>query len=161
MQEIPLVNYVALIHLCSVAAWLGVVMTEVLIEVYPYVNKNGRAYNSTIHFHYWIDLLLELPLVLLLLGSGIVLIFLNQGLDLLHILKIGSGLVPVLACFAGIYVVLRRSAALKAGKKEEELWWGSRNIVIVVLVASPFFALSMGLGVWLARGRLLEMLAAG
>lgn len=159
MQELPLINYVSLIHLLSVGAWLGVVMTETLIEVYPY--KDRGLYRSTIHFHYWIDLLVELPLVLLLLGSGIVLVFLSSSLDLLHILKIVSGLVPVLACFAGIYVVLRRSAALKAGKKEEDLWDGSRHIVIAVLIGSPFFAISLGLGFWLARGRLLELLAGG
>lgn len=159
VQELPLINYVSLIHLLSVGAWLGVVMTETLIEVYPY--KDRGLYRSTIHFHYWIDLLVELPLVLLLLGSGIVLVFLSSSLDLLHILKIVSGLVPVLACFAGIYVVLRRSAALKAGKKEEDLWDGSRHIVIAVLIGSPFFAISLGLGFWLARGRLLELLAGG
>lgn len=49
---------------------------------------------------------MELPLVLLLLGSGIVLIFLSASLDLLHILKIASGLIPVLACFTGIYIVV-------------------------------------------------------
>jgi hypothetical protein len=159
MQELPLINYVSMIHLFSVAAWLGVVMTELVIEVYPY--RNRGLYLSTIHFHYWIDLFVELPLVLLLLGSGIVLIFLNTNLDLLHVLKIASGLIPVLACFAGIYVVLRRSAALRAGAREEDLWGGSRNIVIAVLIASPFFGLSLGLGFWLARNRLLEMLTVG
>ena len=159
MQELPLINYVSMIHLFSVAAWLGVVMTELVIEVYPY--KNRGLYLSTIHFHYWIDLLVELPLVLLLLGSGIVLIFLNASLDLLHILKIVTGLIPVVACFSGIYIVIRRAKALKAGKKEEDLWGGSRNIVIVVLIASPFFGLSFGLGLWLARSRLLEMVTGG
>ena len=159
MQELPFINYVSMIHLFSVAAWLGVVMTEVVIEVYPY--KNRGFYLSTIHFHYWIDLFVELPVVLLLLGSGIALIFLDMNLDLLHILKITSGLIPVLACFAGIYIVLRRSAALKAGAKEEDLWGGSRNIVIAVLIASPFFGLSLGLGFWLARTRMLEMVAGG
>jgi len=159
MQELPLINYVSMLHLFSVAAWLGVVMTELVIEVYPY--KNRGLYLSTIHFHYWIDLFVELPLVLLLLGSGIVLIFLNTNLDLLHILKIISGLIPVLACFVGIYVVINRSRALKAGKKEEDLWGGSRNIVIAVLIASPFFAISLGLGFWLARSRMLELIKGG
>ena len=159
MQELPLINYVSMIHLFSVAAWLGVVMTELVIEVYPY--RNRELYLSTIHFHYWIDLLVELPLVLLLLGSGIALIFLKASLDLLHILKIVSGLIPVLACFAGISIVLRRSAALKAGKAVEDLRGGSRQIVIVVLVASPFFGLSLGLGVWLARSRILELISGG
>ena len=159
MQELPLINYVSLIHLLSVGAWLGVVMTETLIEVYPY--KNRGLHHSTIHFHYWIDLLVELPLVLLLLGSGIVLVFLSTSLDLLHILKIVTGLIPVVACFSGIYIVIRRANALKAGKKEEDLWGGSRNIVIVVLIASPFFGLSFGLGLWLARSRLLDMVTGG
>jgi hypothetical protein len=159
MQELPLINYVSMIHLFSVAAWLGVVMTELVIEVYPY--KNRGLYLSTIHFHYWIDLLVELPLVLLLLGSGIVLIFLNASLDLPHILKIVTGLIPVVACFSGICIVIRRANALKAGKKVEDLWGGSRNIVIVVLIASPFFGLSFGLGLWLARSRLLEMVTGG
>ena len=66
-----------------------------------------------------------------------------------------------LACFTGIYIVLRRSAALKAGKKAEDLRGGSRNIVIVVMVASPFFGISMGLGLWLARSRLLELINGG
>lgn len=159
MQDLPLINCVSVIHLFSVAAWLGVVMTELVIEVYPY--RNRGLYLSTIHFHYWIDLFVELPVVLLLLGSGIFLVFLNANLDLLHILKVVSGLIPVLACFTGIYIVIRRANALKAGKKEEDLWGGSRNIVIVVLLASPFFGLSLGLGLWLARSRLMEMLTGG
>jgi hypothetical protein len=159
MQELPLINYVSMIHLFSVAAWLGVVMTELVIEVYPY--RNRGLHLSTIQFHYWIDLLVELPLVLLLLGSGIVLIFLSSSPDLLHILKIATGLIPVLACLSGIYIVIRRANALKAGKKEEDLWGRSRNIVIMVLIASPFFGLSLGLGFWLARSRLLELLTGG
>ena len=48
-------------------------MTELVIEVYPY--KNRGLYLSTIHFHYWIDLLVELPLVLGVIATGVALFF--------------------------------------------------------------------------------------
>jgi ABC-type molybdate transport system permease subunit len=71
-METQAIDVLAMAHLIVLSMWGGVVATEAVIEIFPFRRRELHA--ATIRFHYWIDLLVELPLVLAVIATGIVLL---------------------------------------------------------------------------------------
>jgi len=88
-MEIQAHNVLAMVHLIMLSMWGGVVATEAVIEIYPFRRRELHA--ATIRFHYWIDLLVELPLVLAVIATGIALLLLTDPVTPLHLVKVGFG----------------------------------------------------------------------
>ena len=120
-------NLLAMIHLMMLSLWGGVVATEVVIEVYPFRKRELHA--ATIRFHYWIDLLVELPLVLAVIATGVGLWVLTDPVTTLHLVKIGFGAAAVAVNLFCIVVVVKRGRRLAASAEEEGLWRASRTVL--------------------------------
>lgn len=125
-------NVMAMVHLIILSMWGGVVATEAVIEVYPFRKRELHA--ATIRFHYWIDLLVELPLVLALIVTGVVLFFLTDPLTPLHLVKIGLGGAAVGVNLFCIVVVVRRGRRLAHDAEEAGLWRASRTVLACFVV---------------------------
>jgi hypothetical protein len=156
MHSLPLVNLVSIMHLTLLCLWGGVVATESVIELYPF--RRRQLHQDSIRLHYWIDLLVELPLIVGVLASGIALVVLAWPLTWTHALKIAGAAVAVSANLICIVFVVRRGRALAAGAPEPELWAATRRIIICAVVGLPFAAVAAGLGFFLAYHRLLELI---
>jgi len=120
-------NLLAMMHLIMLSLWGGVVATEAVIEVYPFRQRELHA--ATIRFHYWIDLLVELPLVLAVIVTGGALFFLTDPLTPLHYVKIGFGGAAVAINLLCIVVVVKRGRRLEGAAEEERLWRASRTVL--------------------------------
>ena len=120
-------NLLAMIHLMMLSLWGGVVATEAVIEVYPFRKRELHA--ATIRFHYWIDLLVELPLVLAVIATGAGLWYLTDPVTPLHLVKIGFGAAAVAVNLFCIVVVVKRGRRLAASAEEEGLWRASRTVL--------------------------------
>jgi hypothetical protein len=120
-------NLVALIHLIMLSLWGGVVATEAVIELYPFRQRELHA--ATIRFHYWIDLLVEFPLVLAVIVTGAVLIFWTDPLTPLHYVKVGFRAAAVAINLFCIVVVVKRGRRLEGNAEEEGLWRASRTVL--------------------------------
>jgi hypothetical protein len=121
------IDALAMIHLIVLSLWGGVVATEAVIEVYPFRQRELHA--ATIRFHYWIDLLVELPLVLAVIGTGTTLVFLTDPLTPLHFVKIVFGGAAVVVNLFCIVVVVKRGRRLAGDADEERLWLASRTVL--------------------------------
>ena len=88
-METQIFDILAMLHLIMLSLWGGVVATEAVIEVLPFRQRELHA--ATIRFHYWIDLLVELPLVLAVIATGAALFFLTDEVTPLHLVKVGLG----------------------------------------------------------------------
>ena len=62
METLPPTSLFSILHMAFLGFWGGVVATESVLEVYPY--RRRELHQHTIQFHYWIDLIVELPLVI-------------------------------------------------------------------------------------------------
>ncbi len=120
-------DVLAMLHLIMLSMWGGVVATEAVIEVYPFRQRELHA--STIRFHYWIDLLVELPLVLAVIATGAALFFLTDPVTPLHLVKIGLGGAAVAVNLFCIVVVVKRGRRLADDIEEEGLWRASRTVL--------------------------------
>ena len=120
-------NLLAMVHLIFLSMWGGVVATEAVIEVYPF--RRPELHAATVRFHFWIDLLVELPLVLAVVATGITLLFLTDPLTPLLFLKVGFGGSAVAINLFCIAVVIRRGRHLECGADDGSLWRSSRVVL--------------------------------
>ncbi len=156
MDKLPLINLVSMIHLIVLSLWGGVVLTESVLELYPFLRR--PLHEHSIRYHFWIDLLVELPLILAVLATGLTMAYMAWPVSNAHLLKIAFALVAITANLTCIAFVLKRKTLLDAGASEPELWKSSRRIVMCAVVGMPFAAIAAGLGFWLGYHRLLLLL---
>jgi len=126
-METQMFDILAMLHLMMLSLWGGVVATEAVIEVYPFRKRELHA--ATIRFHYWIDLLVELPLVLAVIATGTALFFLTDQVTPLHLVKIGLGGAAVAVNLFCIVVVVKRGRRLEGDGNDERLWRASRTVL--------------------------------
>jgi len=126
-METQAFDVMAMVHLIMLSLWGGVVATEAVIEIYPFRRRELHA--ATIRFHYWIDLLVELPLVLAVIATGIALVLLTDTVTPLHLVKIGFGSVAVAINLFCIVVVVKRGRRLDRGADNGPLWRASRVVL--------------------------------
>jgi hypothetical protein len=146
------IDALAMVHLIVLSLWGGVVATEAVIEVYPFRQRELHA--ATIRFHYWIDLLVELPLVLAVIATGAALVFLTDPLTPLHFVKIGFGGAAVAVNLFCIVVVVKRGRRLAEDADDERLWRASRTVLACFAVGLLCAAGAAILGFRFAIGRL-------
>jgi len=125
-----------LIHLVMLALWGGVVATEMVIEVLPF--RHPDLHPAAIRFHFWIDLLVELPLVIAVAVTGSTLLFLVDEITVQHVVKIAFGCAAIAVNLFCIVVVVRRGCRLDTA--EEPVLWRASRIVLVCFVAGLAFA---------------------
>ena len=120
-------SVLAMMHLIVLAGWGGVVATESVIEVAPFRWRD--LHPAAIRFHYWIDLLVELPLVLAVVATGVGLALTTPELTGLHAVKISFGATAVSVNLFCILVVVRRGRRLRQGEDDRGLWRASRVVL--------------------------------
>lgn len=120
-------DVLAMVHLIMLSLWGGVVATEAVIELLPFRRKELHA--AAIRFHYWIDLLVELPLVLAVITTGAALALSMGELSSLHWFKILLGAIAVAINLFCIFVVVRRGRRLDRDAAPEPLWRASRVVL--------------------------------
>ncbi len=126
------------LHLILIAAWAGVVLVEAVLELLP-LHRPELA-DATATFHFWVDLLVELPLLLGVLVTGTLLLH-GRQVDTRLALKIaaGSGAVAInLVCVA--WVVAREQAARPMRRRL------SRWILLTPAIGIPLGLLALFLG---------------
>ena len=160
MLSIPTINLVALAHLSFVSAFVGLYLAEATMELYAFFfNRGDKVLNhSVMRLHYWIDNLVEIPIIAGFVGTGIWMAFLVDELTMLHIVKIGCVVfalsVPGSMCLRSVN---RRYKLLKENAPEDILLNKSRNIIyIIAILFNPFVIAAAVIGCWLAYNRVLE-----
>ena len=139
-------------HLIVLSLWGGVVATEAVIEIYPF--RRPELHAAAIRFHYWIDLLVELPLVLAVIATGVALLLLTDPVTPLHLVLIGFGGATVAINLFCIVVVVKRGQQLERHADDESLWRSSRTVLACFAIGLLCAAGAATLGFWLALERL-------
>ena len=128
MMESNALNVVAMGHLMVLSMWGGVVATEAVVELLPF--RRRELHPAAIRFHFWIDLLVELPMVVAVIGTGIALSILIPTVTSLHVVKIVLGGAAVLVNLFCIAVVVRRGRGLGSDVDGRSLWRDSRIVLL-------------------------------
>jgi hypothetical protein len=148
-MEVQAPDVLAMAHLVVLALWGGVVATEAVVEILPF--RRPELHPAAIRFHTWIDLLVELPLVLAVAGTGAVLALTVEPLTTTHVVKIGFAGAAVAVNLFCIAVVLRRGRRLDgSGGDAAPLWRESRIVLACFAVGLACAAVAATLGFRLA-----------
>ena len=148
---IPSTDVLAMLHLTVLALWGGVVATEAVIEVYPF--RERAMHHATIRLHYWIDLLVEAPLVVAVVATGVSLLLSIELITPVHVLKVCFAAAAVAVNVFCIAVVVRRGRGLRNGVAESRLWRWSRVVLACFAVGLLCAAVAAWAGFSLALSR--------
>lgn len=155
MKEIPLVNLIEMLHFMLLSLWGGVVITEAVIELYPY--KEKTLHDSAVTFHYYIDIFVEGPLLLGVLLTGSILAW-SIKLTALHYIKITAGLTAITMNFICIVLVIKRKLLKDRGVGKDVLWRYSRYIITTAVIGIPAAMVAVYLGLTLGYQRMLHLI---
>lgn len=121
----------ALIHVIAIAFWLGVVAVETVFEKAP-IDKNAIA-----HLHSLTDRFVEIPIVVIVLISGL-LLWAQADWTLQLLPKVLAGVGAVAANFYCYYCVEKRSAKESSFDRMSKLIEKSALIGFVCFVAALY-----------------------
>jgi len=152
VMESSAIDTLAMIHLMVLSLWGGVVATEAVVEIYPF--RHREMHPAAIRLHYWIDLLVEAPLVLAVVVTGVWLLFLTDPVTRLHLVKVAFAGVAVAVNVFCIAVVVRRGRRLERRAPEDQLWKASRVILACFAVGLACAGVAAVVGFNLAFSRL-------
>lgn len=130
-MEVAARELLPMVHLMALSLWGGVVATEAVIEVYPF--RHPGAHAATIRLHYWIDLIVEAPLVLAVVVTGGILLITTQSITPLHLVKVGFASAAIAVNIYCIVVVIRRGRGLDR-RGDDALFWGASRVVLACFV---------------------------
>ena len=82
MESVPVIQTVSVVHLCLVAAFLGLYLCEVVVEA---SHQGDELHPIAIRMHYLLDVFVEVPLVSAILVSGVALTLLLEEITTPHI----------------------------------------------------------------------------
>lgn len=160
MGPIPLVNVIAVVHLSMIFMFLGVFAAESVLELSAFMGEQSREkLFQNIRVHYWIDNLVELPVVFAVIASGIAMIFLVDKLTTLHYIKIACVAAMFISALPCAIIVNRRYHALKKGHPEDKLRQSTITMIRAVsFLMSPFLIGALCLGFYLAFFRISDLI---
>lgn len=154
MGSIPAENIVAVLHLAFVSALIGVIATETVMELLPLRHKD--LHHGAIRFHLWIDLLLEAPLALGVVATGITMATLINELTTYHLVKISFASIAFMLGITCIIRVIRRNRLREGRASEDVLEKETKKIHLTAAVIYILLIAVVILGVWLAYNRVLN-----
>ncbi len=148
---IPTINTLAVVHLAFISVFIGLYAAEAVLELYAHYHpQDEAAHRATITLHYWIDVLIEIPVVLGIVVSGILMATLVEELTALHWVKIAA-----VVSFLAIAVicpieVVKRYALIKSDGSEQNLRAKSKRVIFSAAFSATFFQHGLRFGL-LAR----------
>jgi hypothetical protein len=124
-------------HLILISLWAGIVLAEVVIEL---VGRQEAYVSAAATMHYWIDLLLELPVLGGILVTGGLLAMRAWPLTRLHWIKIAAALAAIGAnLFCAIVVAKCHRVAAHTKARY-------RRPILLSIAGAPFGVLALYVG---------------
>lgn len=125
-------------HLVFLSAWGGLILGEAAVEFPARSSESLKA--AAARFHYWMDLFVEIPLLLGVVLTGGVL-FGRAGWSPLLGIKAACGLAAVAANVMCVVMVIRRSKARPDSVDALTQW-----IFRAPAIGIPFALVALGIG---------------
>jgi hypothetical protein len=129
----------ALLHLVFVSMWGGLVLAEIVVEILGDKNEARRAHAATLHF--WIDVLIEIPLLVGVVATGGLLVAATP-LDRDLIVKLVAAAIAIAANLYCAAAVVLRYTRRESAAAVQRLRWRVRASAI----GFPFAAVAAYIG---------------
>lgn len=130
-------------HLLSLGGWAGLVLTESVMELVSH--RSERLRYAVARLHRAIDLWVELPLLALVLVTGVILLLSVQPDGALH-MKVTCGLTAIAANVACVFYVLKRGRIAETGVDVRAHDRLTKRIFLTASVGMPLALVALYLG---------------
>lgn len=134
------------LHLLLLAGWAGLVLAEAVVEL---AARDEPARRAAARFHFWIDVLVEIPLLAGVVVTGALLLARVSPPSPLHLLHVAAGLAAVAANSCCVVLVIRRYRRL-GRSSDADLLVQARRVRLSAIVGVPFalVAAYVGFAYW-------------
>ena len=129
-----------LAHLLLLGMWAGLVFAEVIVELLP--RTHPELWPAAIRFHFWMDLLVEAPILFGVVTTG-ALLLMHGPIDPALAVKSAAGLLAVGANATCIVVVVRRARSRTDAARVRRL---SAGVLATALLGIPCALVAFILG---------------
>ncbi len=156
MDQIPAIHMVSTMHLCLVAAFLGVYACETIVEG---SHARDELHPTAIRMHFLIDIFLEIPLMIGIFATGVILSFQVEDVTTPHAWLIGCGTIVVFSCIFCFFRFVRTRRRLLDGETIDHARLAairSQFGVVTLGILTPALVVALGIGFWLAHQRAVE-----
>jgi hypothetical protein len=154
METISTLDLLAALHLLIVGGVLACGAIEVVFEYYA-LFFDRTLHHSAIRIHYWVDILVEIPLFIGVALTGTLMLLQLETISGLHLAKVGVSYVIVIGFAVCAMETFRRKRLLDEGAEEEILLASTRSMMVrnvaIIGVLTQFVLFS---GLWLSYQRL-------
>jgi hypothetical protein len=152
----PAIHVVSTIHLCLVAAFLSMYACEAVVEG---SHARDELHPTAIRIHFLIDVFLEIPLMIGIFATGVVLSFQVAEITTLHAWLIACGTIVVFSCiFCFFRFVRTRRRLLDAEPIDHARLVAIRNQfgIVTLGILTPALIAALVIGFWLAHQRAIQ-----
>jgi hypothetical protein len=152
----PAIHMVSTVHLCLVAAFLAMYACETVVEG---SHAKDELHPTAIRMHFLIDVFLEIPLMIGIFATGVILSFQVEEITTPHAWLIACGTIVVFSCiFCFFRFVRTRRRLLDAETIDHVRLVAIRNQFAIVSlgILTPALIAALGIGFWLAHERAIE-----
>ena len=139
------------LHVLALGLWAGLVATEAVVELMGRSNQDLQG--AATWMHYRVDMFVELPILVLVLFSGLLLIAATDPLTSLHLAKVSCGLAAICVNLYCVVLVIQRNGALARGDSALACQSRTRRILLCFLLGGAFAAVAGALGICLVALR--------
>jgi hypothetical protein len=161
MEPLPAIHTVSVVHLCLVAAFLGLYLCEAVVEG---SHAKDELHPTAIRLHFLLDVFVEIPLMVGIFVTGIILSFFVEEITTPHVWLIACGTIVVLSCFACFlgFVRTRRKLLDREVIDHERLAAMRMKLgIFTFAILNPALIAALILGFWLAHQRAIEAFCLG
>jgi Na+/melibiose symporter-like transporter len=152
----PAIHMVSMVHLCLVAAFLSLYACEAVVEG---SHARDELHPTAIRMHFLIDTFLEIPLMIGIFATGVILSFQVEEITTAHAWLIACGTLVVFSCiFCFFRFVRTRRRLLNTEPIDHARLIAIRKQlgIFTLGVLNPALIAALGIGFWLAHKRALE-----
>ena len=152
----PAIHLVSTVHLCLVAAFLSLYACETVVEG---SHSRDDLHPTAIRMHYLIDIFLEIPLMIGIFTTGVILSFQVEEVTTAHVWLIALGTIVVFSC---IFVFFRFVRTRRRLLDAETIDYARLDAIrkqfgIVTLgILTPALIAALAIGFWLGHQRAVE-----
>jgi hypothetical protein len=152
----PAIHLVSTVHLCLIAAFLGLYACETVVEG---SHARDDLHPTAIRMHYLIDIFLEIPLMIGIFATGVILAFQVEEVTTAHAWLIALGTIVVFSCIFVFFRFVRTRRRLLDADPIDYVRLDAirKQFGFVTLgLLTPALIASLGIGFWLAHQRAVE-----
>jgi predicted permease len=152
----PAIHLVSAVHLCLIAAFLAVYACETVVEG---SHAKDELHPTAIRMHYLIDIFVEIPLMIGIFVTGVMLSFQVEEITTPHAWLIALGTIVVFSCiFVFFRFVRTRRRLLDADPIDYARLDAIRKRfgVVTLGILTPTLIAALIIGLWLAHRRAVE-----